>query len=259
MPDLVCEREGGVAILRLNRPRVRNAVNEAIMEGLSAEVDRLAGETGLRAVLVTGAGGEAFCAGGDLKWLQSHETGEMGEAMSRRMQGILSRLAALPVPVIGVLNGYALGGGTEIALACDMRVMEEHAYLSFKQARLGLMTAWGGGARLVRLAGYARAMELLATCRELPAREALAMGLANATAPRGGGLAEGMRLAGEVAKGAPLAIRSIKTLLSAAGERSLEEAQDLEAALFREIWSSEDHAEAVRAFLEKRDPLFRGK
>ena len=165
---------------------MRNCVDEEIMLRLAEETERLAGDESLHAVILTGAGGEAFCAGGDLKWLQSFEGAEAGEGMSRRMQGILARLSALPVPIICVLNGYALGGGTEIALSCDLRVMEKSAYLSFRQARVGLMPGWGGGARLARLAGYGRAMELLSTCRDLPAEEALAIGVTNALAPDGG-------------------------------------------------------------------------
>ncbi len=178
--------------------------------------------------------------------------------MSRRMQDILGRLSLLPVPVIGVLNGYALGGGTEIALACDLRVMEEHAYLSFKQARVGLMTGWGGGGRLPRLIGYSRAMELLTTCRDIPGEEALSLGLANAVAPRGEGLEKGRQMTEEIARGAPMSIRSIKLLLLDGAERTLAETADLEAKLFREVWASADHDEAIQAFLEKRAPRFKG-
>lgn len=259
MSHLLCDEEDGIVTLTLNRPEVRNAIDDEIMRLLSGHLDRLAEDESLRAVILTGAGGEAFCAGGDLKWLQSFDTGEAGGAISRRMQDILFRLSNLPVPVIGVLNGYALGGGTEIALSCDMRVMEESAYLSFKQARVGLMTGWGGGARLLRIAGYARAMELLTTCRELPAREALAIGVANAIAPDGGGLAEGKRIAAAIAKAAPLAVRSIKKLLIEASERTLAGAAELEATLFAELWASEDHGEAVDAFFEKREPRFKGQ
>jgi len=256
--DLLCEREGGAALLRLNRPAARNAVNDEIMSALAEEVDRLAGDPDLRAVLLTGAGGEAFCAGGDLKWLETFETAEAGEAVTRRMRDILARLAALPVPVIAVLNGYALGGGAEVALACDLRVMEEHAFLSLRQARIGLMTGWGSGARLLRLVGHGRALELLATSREVSAREALAMGLANAVVPRGGGLEEGRRLAAEIARNAPLAIRAIKRFLAAAADLPLAEALELETALFRPLWTSGDHHEAIRAFIEKRGPVFKG-
>jgi enoyl-CoA hydratase len=259
MSHLICKENAGIVTLTLNRPGVRNAIDDEIMRLLSERIEHLAGDDSLRAVLITGAGGEAFCAGGDLKWLQSFEGAEAGKAMSRRMQDILARLANLPVPVIGVLNGYALGGGTEIALSCDLRVMEESAYLSFRQARVGLMPGWGGGARLLRLIGHARAMELLTTCRDLPAREALTIGVANAVAPDGGGLAEGLRIAREIARAAPLSVRSIKRLMIEAAEKPLAEAADLETGLFGPLWASGDHDEAVRAFFEKRDPDFKGR
>lgn len=259
MPHLLCEEKDGIATLTLNRPDVRNAIDDEIMRLLSGHVDRLAGDGDLRVVILTGAGGEAFCAGGDLKWLQTFETGEAGEGMSRRMQEILNNLSNLPVPVIGVLNGYALGGGTEIALACDIRIMEAHTYLSFRQARVGLMTGWGGGGRLPRLIGYARAMELLTTCRDIAGEEALSLGLANAVVPKGEGLEKGRQMAEAIAEGAPMSIRAIKRLLLTGAEMPLAGAANMEASLFRELWASADHGEAIQAFFEKRDPRFKGK
>jgi enoyl-CoA hydratase/carnithine racemase len=175
------------------------------------------------------------------------------------MQEILNNLSNLPVPVIGVLNGYALGGGTEIALACDIRIMEAHTYLSFRQARVGLMTGWGGGGRLPRLIGYARAMELLTTCRDIAGEEALSLGLANAVVPKGEGLEKGRQMAEAIAEGAPMSIRAIKRLLLTGAEMPLAGAANMEASLFRELWASADHGEAIQAFFEKRDPRFKGK
>jgi enoyl-CoA hydratase len=259
MPHLLREDNDGICILTLNRPEIRNAIDDEIMRLLAEETARLSADESLRAVVVTGAGSEAFCAGGDLKWLQSFENADAGEAMSRRMQKILARLANLPVPVICVLNGYALGGGTEIALSCDIQVMEKSTYLSFRHARIGLMPGWGGGARLLRLCGHARAMELLTTCRDLPAAKALEIGLTNAVVPGGTGLAEGVRIACEIARAAPLSVRAIKKLIIEAAEKPLAEAADLEASLFASLWDSEDHDEAVKAFFEKRAPGFRGR
>lgn len=258
MPDFIHEAEGAVSVLKLRRKDVRNAINEQIMQGLSDAVGALEAARDLRAVVLTGEGEEAFCAGGDLKWLRSFESREAGMAMSRRMQEILGRLAGLPVPVIAVLNGYALGGGTEIAMACDMRVMEEHAYLSFKQARVGLMTGWGGGGRLLRAIGYGRAVELLTTCRELRPEDALRMGLINAIAPRGGGMEVARAMAGEVSKSAPRSVRSAKELLLFGAENTLEETARAESSLFADLWVSPDHDEAIQAFLEKRSPDFQG-
>jgi len=138
-------------------------------------------------------------------------------------------------------------------------VMEESAYLSFRHARIGLMPAWGGGARLLRLCGHAHAMELLTTCRDIPAGEALEIGLTNTVVPEGAGLAEGMRLAREVARAAPLSVRAIKKLMIEAAEKPLAEAANIEASLFAGLWDSADHDEAVKAFFEKRAPKFRGR
>lgn len=259
MPDFIHEAEGALSILKFNRKDVRNAVNDEIMQGLSDALDALEASRGLRAVILTGAGEEAFCSGGDLKWLQSFESREDGMGMSRRMQGILERLSALPAPVIAVLNGCALGGGAEIAMACDIRVMEEHAYMSFRQARVGLMTGWGGGGRLLRAVGYGRAMELLATCRELRAEDALSMGLANAAVPKGEGLRAARSMAEEIFRSAPGAIRSMKELLSSGLENTMEKTMDAESSLFADLWASEDHDEAIRAFFEKRSPDFKGR
>ena len=259
MPDLIHEAEGALSTLKFNRKDVRNAINEQIMQGLSDALDYLEASRELRAVILTGVGEEAFCSGGDLKWLQSFESREAGMGMSRRMQEILGRLSGLPVPVIAVLNGYALGGGTEIAMACDMRIIEEHAYMSFKQARVGLMTGWGGGGRLLRTIGYGRAMELLTTCKELPPEDALKMGLANDVVPKGNGLRVAKAMVDEISKSAPGSIRSLKGLLLFGLENTLDETTGLESSLFADLWVSEDHDEAVKAFFEKRNPAFKGK
>ena len=259
MPDLIHQAEGALSILRFNRKDVRNAINEEIMQGLTDALDTLETSNELRAVILTGEGEEAFCSGGDLKWLQSFETHDEGMGMSRRMQGILGRLSALPVPVVAVLNGYALGGGTEIAMACDMRILEEHAYMSFKQARVGLMTGWGGGGRLLRAIGYGRAMELLTTCKELSPDDAMQMGIANAVVPQGDGLRVAKAMVNEISKSAPGAIRSLKALLLFGLENTLDKTTDLESSMFAKLWVSEDHDEAVNAFFEKRRPVFKGR
>ena len=259
MPDLIHEAEGAFSTLKFNRKDVRNAINQEIMQGLSDALDNLEASRELRAVILTGAGEEAFCSGGDLKWLQSFESHEAGMGMSRRMQKILGRLSALPVPVIAVLNGYALGGGTEIAMACDMRIIEEHAYMSFKQARVGLMTGWGGGGRLLRAIGYGRALELLTTCKELHPEDAMEMGLANAVVPKGKGLPVAKTMVDEISKSAPGAVRSLKELLLFGLENTLDETTGLESTLFADLWVSEDHDEAVKAFFEKRNPVFKGR
>ncbi|MFQ5895465.1 MAG: enoyl-CoA hydratase/isomerase family protein [Nitrospinota bacterium] len=252
-------REGRVVTLTLNRPELKNALDRTAMEEFAQAVASLEKEEDLGAVVLTGAGEEAFCAGGDLRYLETLETGEAGQEMSRFFQGVLGRLERLPVPVICAINGYALGGGAEITLACDLRVMAEDARLAFRQVKIGLMTGWGGGARLERLVGRARALELLLTAEWVTAERALALGLVNALAPRGQTLARAQEMAAAIAANAPLAVRALKRLLTEGRDLPLDQAVALESELFREVWASADHAEGVRAFFEKRNPRFQGR
>jgi len=246
----------GVVTLRLNRPHVKNAVDGELMGLLAEQVERLSKRQDLVAVILCAAGEESFCSGGDLVWMREFDTAEKGVAMSRHMQGILQGLSMLPAPVIGVLSGYALGGGSEVALACDLRVMEEHAFLQFKQARVGVMSGWGGGARLLRLVGYARAMELFASCRRLLPAEALELGLANKVVASGTGEQEALAIAESFRKASGRSIRTIKSYLQQAVMLDQVTAAALEAERFREVWCSPEHNEAMAAFRDKRPPDF---
>ena len=248
---LEVEEERGVVTLRLHRPEVRNAFDDSMMTALDGAVAALASREDLVAVVLSASGGKAFCAGGDLRWLERFDTPEKGAEMSRRMQGILHRLSLLPAPVIGVINGYALGGGTEVALACDLRIVEEHAYFSFKQARVGVMSGWGGGVRLLHLVGYPRALELFATCRKVHPEEARSLGLANRIVPTGSGEAAANELADSFREGSRRSIRTIKRLLQGAAILSPEAGAALESRLFSEVWRSPEHSAAVEAFLGK--------
>jgi len=259
MNPLQIHDAGGVITLTLDRPAVRNAINDALMAALDSTVQALQDRQDLVCVVLTGAGEQAFCAGGDLRWLKTLKTKQEGEAMSHRMQDILQRMSLLPVPVIGVLNGYAIGGGTEIALACDIRIIEAHAWMCWKQARMGLLTGWGGGARLLRNVGYARALELVTTCRRVSADDACTLGLANQIAPSGQGLARALAMATEIAHGAPSSISSFKKLFQSIETMNDSAAANAERAHFRDAWDGEAHQEAVNAFFEKRTPKFRQK
>jgi enoyl-CoA hydratase len=227
------------------------------MTALDDAIGELAARDDLVAVLLTGAGDTSFCAGGDLRWLQRFKTPESGAEMSRRMQAILIRLSRLPVPVIGVLNGYALGGGTEIAMACDLRIVEQHAVFQFKQARVGVMSGWGGGARLLHLVGYARAFELFCSCRPVDAAEAATLGLAQRVVPKGHGLDAAREFAEQIRLGSGRSLGAIKRLLQGAIDLDIQRAAALEARLFAEVWSSPEHREAVAAFFERRPPRLR--
>ncbi|MEE2751410.1 MAG: enoyl-CoA hydratase/isomerase family protein [Myxococcota bacterium] len=257
MSSLLIQENDGVVVLTLNRPEVKNAIDDSLMSGLDDAVQSLSRREDLVSVVVTGAGSDAFCAGGDLKWLQAFDTPEKGQGMSRRMQDILHRLSALPAPVIAVLNGYAFGGGTEIALAADMRILEAHAFLCFKQAQVGVMTGWGGGGRLLSLVGYGRAFELLTTCPKVKPQEAIAMGLANREAASGEGLEVAQHLSDQLRRASATSVCSTKALLRRAAGTDPRAAAEIEAELFGDVWMSVEHQEALLAFSQKRRPSFR--
>lgn len=258
-PDLSLEiRPDGVAVLTLNRPGAGNAINRALAEALDAAMTRLAAEPGLVALVVTGAGGRFFCTGGDLKEYRGIETRDDLEAVFGRVRAVLDRLEAFPLPVIAAVEGYALGGGAEMVLACDHRIAGQGAQLGFAQVRLGIVPGWNGIERLVRAAGRWRAIELLATGRRLPADEAQAVGMIDRVVPDGTALEAALTLAAELRQAAPLVLAAVKRLVAEAeaqGRASRAGAADS----FAELWFSADHREAEAAFAEKRKPVFAGR
>jgi enoyl-CoA hydratase/carnithine racemase len=247
-----------VATLTIRRPEVKNAIDLATMDELDRAVAALEKDGTLQAVIVTGAGG-TFVSGGDLKSLEMLEGVEAGRAMSRKMQAILLRLEGLEVPVIAAIEGHALGGGAEVALACDLRIAASDAKLGFKQIALGIMVGWGGGQRLRALVGRGRALELLLTGEILTGEEALGLGLVDRVVPTGKALAEAAALARRVAAQPPLAVRAIKRALYQGEGIPRDRGIAFEAECFAVLWGSRDHSEAVKAYFEKRDPRFRGE
>jgi enoyl-CoA hydratase/carnithine racemase len=204
----------------------------------------------LRALIVTGAG-SAFASGGDIAELRGYPSRADGLRLATLMGDALARLEALPCPTLAALNGPARGGGAEIALACDLRFMAENADIGFVQARLGIVTAWGGGQRLLRAVGYARALDLLATGRVLAPGEALALRLVNAVVPLGEALRAARRTAEHIAANPPAATQAAKRILRLSLAHTEGLAMEAERQEFPPLWDTEYRREAVRRFLER--------
>jgi len=245
------ERDSGVVCLTVTRPEVKNALDLATIEALSGVVDTLAQDAALRAVVLTGAG-NTFISGGDLKDFLRLEDGQAGKRMARRMQSVLARLEALEVPVLAALEGVALGGGAEVALACDLRVAAETARIAFKQVSLGIMVGWGGGQRLLRIVGRSRALRLLLTGAPLTAREALAIGLVDEVVPAGEARGAALRLAAEIAAQPAASVRATKRALHHGAELSRAAAAAFEGECFAGLWAGPDHRRALAALMGPR-------
>ncbi|HUS17220.1 MAG TPA: enoyl-CoA hydratase/isomerase family protein [Chloroflexia bacterium] len=244
----------GIGTLTINRPEVRNGLNWAAMRTFADTVEQAYARPDLRVLIVTGAG-SAFASGGDINELQNYPSRADGARLTEVMGDALCRLESLPCPTIAAINGPARGGGAEISLACDMRVMAEDADIGFVQARLGIVTAWGGGQRLLRAIGYSRALELMVTGRILRAAEALGLRLVTALAPAGEALAHARALAAQIAANPPAATRAAKRLLRANLTHAEGLAFEAERAEFPALWDTEFRREAVRKFLGREKPV----
>lgn len=252
---LRAERHGDVALWTIARPQAKNALDQVTLEGLAEAVATAAGDRTLRAAILTGEGG-VFAAGGDLRELRGKDTVEDAERFAETGTRLCRNIASLGLPVIAALSGVAFGGGAELAVACDLRIAEASARISFKQVRLGVTTAWGTLGDLVALVGQGAAMRLLLTAEEVSAPEARSMGLVDATCADGESGALALQWAQEIARGAPEAVARMKELVRRASAPPADLTR-LERASFVHTWTSPDHTEAVTAYFERRAPRWR--
>lgn len=250
------ERQGDIAIWTLARPKAKNAIDGATLEALERAIAEAGADRTLRAVVLT-AEGDTFASGGDLRELRT----ALGHADAWRLADVGRRICdgigALEVPVLAALPGAAIGGGAELALACDLRIADPRASLCFKHTHMGVTTAWGVLPRLVAVAGHSAAGRLLLTARVVDAEEGLRLGLFDAVSPPGGVLDHALAWAAEIARGAPLAIAGMKALLREACRA--EGLRAIERGRFVATWTSADHADAVEAFFEGRAPHWNGR
>jgi enoyl-CoA hydratase len=256
--NLLLERDGTVAVVTVNRPQVLNALNSATIDDLRRAALSLKHDAGVRAIVLTGSGDKSFVAGADINEL-AVQTPAQAKEHALRGQHVFDLIENLGKPVIAAINGYALGGGCELAMACTLRIAADTARIGQPEINLGIIPGYGGTQRLARLVGKGVALEMLLSGRHLTAAEALQIGLVNRVVPAGSALSDAKTLAAELALKAPLAVQYIIEALNRGLEVSLDKAQFMEATLFGLAASTDDMREGTRAFLEKRKPDFKGR
>jgi len=256
--ELRVERREFIELWTIDREAIRNAISMALLRELNAHLARVALDSTLRCVVLTGAGERAFCAGADLKERALMSAKDVGEFHALLRQA-LDAIEAAPQVFFAALNGAALGGGLELSLACDLRVAADSAELGLPEVALGIIPGGGGTQRLPRLVGLSRAKDLVLTARRVPAAEALAMGLVSQVVPGPRLVPEALSLAERVARNAPVALRQAKRALALGLDLPLAEALDLEHRLYEACLLTRDRREALSAFAEKRSPNFTGE
>src|SRR4051794_24742722 len=256
--NILFEKKNANAYITVNRPKVLNALNMATMEELRTAFHDIKNDAGVRVVIVTGAGEKAFIAGADISELAKHDA-VSGKEYTHRGQSVLNLIENLGKPVIACLNGFALGGGCEIAMACTMRLASENAKLGQPEVKLGIIPGYGGTQRLPRLVGKGIAMQLLLTGEMITAQEAHRIGLVNEVIPANQLIARAEAIAQSIIKNAPLAIQYCLEAVNHGMELTQQEGLYLEATLFAVCCATEDKREGTTAFLEKRAANFSGK
>ncbi|MGH9955623.1 MAG: enoyl-CoA hydratase/isomerase family protein, partial [Pyrinomonadaceae bacterium] len=255
--SIIYERRDSFAIIRLYRPEKLNALSREMIKALSGAFAELEHQPELRAVILTGVGDRAFCVGTDISELSALDESEARET-SRLGQALCDQIESFTVPVIAAINGLAVGGGCELALACHIRLASENAQFSLPETELGVIPGYGGTQRLAREIGRGRALEMVLTGRILTAAEAFQYGLINRVTDKSELLTEAESVAVEIAKLAPLAIRACLQAVTRGLELPLKEGLAIERELFASLFTTEDMREGTRAFLEKRLPIFKG-
>jgi enoyl-CoA hydratase len=258
LENLLLETDGAIATVTINRPEVRNALNGKTLDELRRVVLSLRRDESVRCVIITGAGEKSFIAGADINEL-SVQTPVSGRDHAMRGQHIFDLIENLGKPVIAAINGFALGGGCELAMACTIRIAADSARLGQPEINLGIIPGYAGSQRLSRLIGRGRAMELLLTGDHVTAAEAHRLGLVNRVVPASELMTEVRTLAASLAAKAPVAVRYIMDAVNKGLEMPFADAQVFEATLFGLVSSTEDMREGTRAFLEKRKAEFKGK
>lgn len=257
-PLLLTEEKNQAILLTLNRPRVMNCLNFDLLYALKDKIDALQYRTDIRCVIITGAGERSFCAGADLKERATLPPDEV-KRFILTIRNLLTAIQNLPLPVIAAVNGIALGGGTEVALASDIRIAADTASMGLTEAKLAIIPGGGGTQRLPRIIGVAKAKELIFTGRRVDAAEALDIGLVNQVVPRANLLDACMEMADMIAQTGPIAVEMAKYAIDKGIETDLATGLAIESNAYRVTIPTEDRVEGLAAFKEKRKPVYKGR
>lgn len=257
-PLLLTEKKDKALILTLNRPIVMNCINFGLLEAINKELEPLKTQKEIRTLIITGAGEKAFCAGADLKE-RATLTPEQVTLFIMTIRNLLTFIQRLPIPVICAVNGVALGGGTEIALASDIRIASHNASMGLTETRLAIIPGGGGTQRLPRIIGVAKAKELIFTGRRVDAAEALDIGLVNAITTQETLMEKALEMANMIAQTGPIALEMAKYAIDAGIETDLATGLAIESNAYRVTIPTQDRTEGLTAFREKRKPVYKGK
>src|SRR6266403_1370713 len=258
LENVLYEKKGPIAYVTINRPKVLNALNQAVFAELKAAFEDAREDANVRGVILTGSGDKAFAAGADIAEMSSY-TAAQGEEATRRAQGVTELIENLGKPVIAAVNGFALGGGCELAMACTIRIAAETAKFGQPEVKIGIMPGAGGTQRLPRLVGKGRALQLILSGEIISAQEAYRIGLVNEVVPAANLISRAEAILKQIFSNAPIAIRYSLEAVTKGLETSLDEGLALEASFFGLCAGTEDKKEGTSAFLEKRAAKFQGR
>ena len=244
------EQDGMVGIITINRPEALNALNSAVLDELNGCLDGIDTNV-VRAIVLTGAGNKSFVAGADIGEMSKLSPAE-GEAFGKKGNDVFRKIETFPIPVIAAVNGFALGGGCEIAMSCDIRICSDNAMFGQPEVGLGITPGFGGTQRLARLVGAGMAKQLIYTARNIKADEALRIGLVNAVYPQEELLGVAKKMAGNIAQNAPIAVRACKKAINDGLDAKMDDAIVIEEKLVGSCFATHDQVEGMSAFLEKR-------